>query len=83
MALDSDGGKQYFTVCEMSPLCVLPNLQMAIFITFACYYTFNLEYPSPARNVFFFFQDYILNQPDSNKKSGTYLGVVSDIKRNL
>ena len=32
---------------------------------------------------FLFFQDFILCQPDSAKKSGNYLAIVSDIKRNI
>ena len=73
----------YFVVCEQQVMCKVPNLKTALFIAFASYYCFNLEYPTLAKNVFFFFQDYILDHPDSSKKSGGYLGVVSDIKRNI
>ena len=82
-AIVGDDSFEYFIVCEQQPLCKVPTLQTAIFIAFACYYCFNLEYPTVAKNVFHFFQDYILGQPDSNKKTGSYLGIVSDIKRNL
>ena len=64
-------------------MCKVPNLKTALFIAFASYYCFNLEYLTLAKNVFFFFQDYILGHPDSRKKSGGYPGVVSDIKRNI
>ena len=78
-----ENSSEYFVFCEHKVLCKVPNFQAALFITFASYYAFNLEYPTTAKNIFFFFQDYILAHPDSSKKSGTYLGVVSDIKQNI
>ena len=74
---------QFFVLCEQQVLCKVPTLQVAVFTAFATYYCFNLEYPLEAKNVFAFLQDYILEYPDSNKKSGAYLGIVSDIKRHL
>lgn len=74
---------QYMILCENRSLCKVPTLQTAIFTAFAAYYSFNLEYPVLAKNIFSFFQDYILGHPDSNRKSGAYLAVVSDIKRSL
>ena len=74
---------QYMVLCENKVLCESPSLQVALFLMLAAYYCFNLEYPPMAKNIFSFFQDYILGHPDSNKKSGAYLAVVSDIKRNL
>ena len=50
---------------------------------FFAYYCFNLEYPPMSKDVLYFIQDYILDHPDSRKKSGGYLAIVSDIKRNL
>lgn len=73
----------YFVVCEQQVMCKVANLKTALFITFASYYCFNLEYPTPAKNVLYFFQDYILGHPDSSERSGSYLGVVSGIKRNI
>ena len=58
-----------FVVCEQQVMCKVPNLKTALFIAFASYSCFNLEYPTLAKNVFFFFQDYILGHPDSRKKS--------------
>jgi len=46
---------EYFVVCEQQVLCKVPTFQTALFITFASYYIFNLEYPTLARNVFCFF----------------------------
>ena len=74
---------EYLVLCELYALCKASSLQAALFITFAAYYCFNLEYPQPAKAIYYFFQDYILERPDSNKKSASYLAVVSDIKRNL
>ena len=74
---------EYFVICEQQVLCKVPNFQSALFISFSAFYCFNLEYPTAAKNVLCFFQDYILAHPDSSKKSGAYLGVVSDIKRNI
>lgn len=36
-----------------------------------------------AKNALYFIQDYILDHPNSNKKSGAYLAILSDIKHNL
>ena len=82
-AIVGEGSTQYFVICESKVLCEVPTLQVALFTAFSAYYCFNLEYPASAKNIFCFFQDYILEHPDSNKKSGTYLAMVSDIKRNL
>lgn len=48
---------EYFVFCEQQVMCKVPNLKSALFVTFVSYYYFNLEYPSVAKNVFFFFQD--------------------------
>ncbi len=61
-----EGTVQYFVLCERQVLCKVPTLQVAVFTTFAAYYCFNLEYPSVAKNIFSFLQDYILGHPDSN-----------------
>ena len=82
-AVVGEENTQYFVVCEQLVLFKVTSLRLAIFFTVASYYCFNLEYPTPAKNLFNFLQDYILGQPDSNKKSASYLAVVSDIKRNL
>ena len=74
---------QYFVTCECQVLCKVQTINFALFICFASYYCFNLVYPPPAKNLFNFFQDYILNHPDSCKKSASYLAIVSDIKRCL
>ena len=74
---------QYIVVCEDRMLFKLESLKLALFFTVAAYYCFNLEYPTQAKSVFHFIQDYILGQPDSSKKSATYIAVVSDIHRNL
>lgn len=81
-AIVGEGSTQYF-VCESKVLCEVPTLQAVLFTCFSAYYCFNLEYPVSAKNIFCFFRDYILGHPDSNKKSGTFLAMVSDIKRNL
>lgn len=79
----NDARAQYFIVCEQFTLCELSNLKTALFYMFSAYYIFNLEYPKPAQNVFYFLQDYVLSFPDSLKRPSTYLAVLSDIKRNL
>ena len=79
-ALSGEGGMQYFIICEQRVLCKSPSLDSAIFLTVATYYCYNLEYPAPVKGVLNFFQDY---QPDSSKKTATYLATVSDIKRNV
>ena len=80
---EAGSNSQFFITCEQITLCQVQNFRSALFYMFSCYYIFNLEYPKPAQNVFFFLQDYILSFPDSLKRPSTYLAVVSDIKRNL
>lgn len=82
VAFLGDETVQYFILCERQVLCKLPILQVAQFTTSA-YYCFNLGYPLEGMSMFSFFQDYVLGYPDSNKKSGQYLGVVCDIKHHL
>lgn len=81
VALVGDETTQYFVSCESQVLCKVLTLNIAIFTAFACYYCFNLMYPSAAKNFFYFMQDYVLCHPDSTKKSASYLATVSDIKR--
>ena len=76
-ALIGEEETQYLIICEKSILFKVATIKLAIFFTVAAYYCFNLEYPTPAKNVFNFLQDYILAQPDLNKKSASYLAVVS------
>ena len=78
-----EGVVEYFVICEQQVLCKQFSLPHALFFAFSAYYCFNLEYPPMSKNVLYFIQDYILDNPDSNKKSGGYLAIVSDIKRNL
>ena len=64
-------------------LCEVPTLQDALFFVFAAYYVFNLSCPKETEKIVFFFQDYIIQHPDSVGRSSTYLATVSDIKRNI
>ena len=82
-AVIGEGATEYFIICGQQVVCKLSNLKSAVFIVFSCYYCYNLEYPQQAKNIFYIFQDYILGYPDSAKKTGGYLGVVSDIKRHI
>ena len=82
-AFVSEGATEYMILCENRCLCKCSSLQVALFTSFSAYYCFNLDYPKPAKSLFDFFQDYVFGHPDSSKKSGSYLAVVSDIKRNL
>ncbi len=74
---------QYVVLCEGRSLCIVSTLQVALFLVFSSYYCFNLAYPVPAKNIFYFLQDYVLGHPDSNKKTASYLATVSDIKRHM
>ena len=74
---------EYFVLCENQVLCKVPTLRVAIFTSFSAYYCFNLEYPPNSKNIFYFMQDFVLGHPDSGKKSGLYLAVISDINRNI
>ena len=65
---------------EGQVLCQIPSFQSALFLVFA-YYVFHLDYPKIVRSVFFFFQDYVLAFPDSQKRPSVYLATASDIKK--
>ena len=82
-AFVGDESTQFFIVCEQKVICKATSLQVALFLMFSSYYVFNLQYPKQVRNVFFFFQDYVLSQPDSFKRPTPYISVVSDIKRGM
>ena len=82
-AILGEESAQYFIICEQRVFCKMSTLPMALFVAFSLYYCLNLEYPVQAKNILAFVQDFILCQPDSGKKSGGYLAVVSDIKRNI
>lgn len=77
-AFKGEDATENFVICEQRVLCKLCSIQSALFISFAAYYCFNLEYPIIIKNILYFIQDYI---PDSNKKSAAYIAIVSDIKR--
>ena len=83
VALKGEENTQYFISCECHVLCKVSSLKLAIFTAFSSYYIFNLKYPPSVKNLLCFLQDYMLEHPDSTKKSATYLAVVSDIKRCL
>lgn len=82
-AIIGEESNQYFIICEQQVFCKMSTLSLALFAAFSLYYCLNLEYPVQAKNIFSFVQDFILCQPDSGKKAGGYLAVVSDIKRNI
>ena len=73
--------KQFFVLIEKEVLCEVPCLSTALFVAFAAYYVFNLEYPKPVKNILYFFQDFIVKHPDSRDRNGTYLAITSDINR--
>jgi len=52
----SDGAEEYFIICEQRVLCKVPTLKVAIFLTLAAYYCFNLEYPKQGKGVLTFLQ---------------------------
>ena len=81
--LASSPRKLYFIICEQAVLCEVADFEQALFVTFSCYYCFNLDYPIKAKNVLSFLQDFILEHPEATKKPASYLAIVSDIKRNL
>ena len=72
---------QFFIMCEQKIVCKVDCLQNALFLVFSAYYVFNLEYPNNAKSILYFIQDYILSSPDTGKRLGSYLAVVSDIQR--
>lgn len=72
---------QYFVFAENDIICEVNSLSAAVITFFSCYYVFHLIYPKEIKNVLLFFQDYLLQRPDSQKRSATYLAVAADIKR--
>ena len=74
---------KYLVICEQKEIAIVSSLESALYMAFSLYYCFNLQYPEKAKWMYFFLQDYILEQPDRSVKSATYLSVTSDIKRAL
>ena len=74
-----DGAEEYFIICKRRMICKGPSLKAVIFIAFATYYSFNLEYPKQCREILTFMQNYLLQSPDSNKRRATYLSISTDI----
>ena len=74
---------QFFVIAENEIIGEYPCFQDALFFCFAAYYVFHLQYPAQVKNMFYFFQDFIVRHPDSHDRNGTYLATTSDIKRNL
>ena len=72
----SESNKQYFMLMEQTVLCEVPSLPQALFVAFGCYYVYNLEYPTKASNIFFFFQDYLLGYLDSYVSKGYVSGII-------
>ena len=82
-AMISESNKQYFVLMEQTVLCEVQSLPSTFYWLWLLYYVYNLEYPTKASNIFFFFQDYLLGYPDSLKRPSSYIAVVSDIKKDL
>ena len=72
---------QYFVLMEQGTLCQVPSFQFALFVMFAVYYVFHLEYPRPVVNILYFLQDFVLSFHDSTKRPGPYLSVAADIRK--
>ena len=75
--------RQFFIFVEQSVLCEAPDIQSALYLWFASFYVFNLEYDKNAKHLSFFFQDVILGIPDTNKRGASYIAVVSDLKARI
>ena len=75
-AMIHESNKQYFVLMEQTVLCEVPSLPKALSVAFGCYYVYNLEYPTKASNIFFFFQDYLLGYPDSYVSKGYVGGII-------
>ena len=79
--LESEGTPIYYIVCEQKVFLKANSFSDALYYCFAVYYSFNLEYPRQAHNVLCFFQDCILNYPDSGECTTSYVTIVTDINR--
>ena len=54
VVLSSTTKKQFLILVEKEVLCEVPCFSMALFVSFASYYIFNLEYPKQVK-IFYFF----------------------------
>ena len=71
---------KFMVFVENTALCQCSTLPSAIFLMFAAYYSFFLNYSTQAKSFMCFLQDYIFCYPDSTDRSASYL---ADIKHNL
>ena len=74
---------QYFIGVEQAILVEVGDLTAALYMWFAAFYIFNLEYDKNAKSFGWFFQDVILGLPDSNRRAASYVAIVSDLKARL
>ena len=74
---------EYYIICEQEVLCTTSSFCDALFLLFASYYTFNLEYPKQVQNILFFLQDHVLSFPDNLSRPINYVTVVTDVKKHL
>jgi hypothetical protein len=76
-----DGDLVYFLFVEQTVLCTVNSFVKALFLWFALYYVFNLEYEKNSKDLCLFFQELVFGLPDNLcKKSSTYLSISTDIQ---
>jgi len=59
-----NGIPEYVIILERKKYAKVSSLETAIYFAFSLYYCLNLEYPTEAKWIFSFFQDFILEEPD-------------------
>ena len=69
-------------MCEQKEVTKITTVQTALFTVFSLYYCLHLQYPDEAKWIYYFFQDFILQQPDRSTKSATYIGHKASIAIN-
>ena len=74
-----DGESQFFIFVEQKVFCTVNSFAKSVFIWFAVFYVFNLEYEKNIKDVCIFFQEFVFGLPCNSRKTSTYMSVTTDI----
>ena len=77
-----DGNSTYYWFAEQRVLCEAPSFMKLLFLWFSVYYVFHLCYCPPLKDLCTFIQEFVFGLPCSDKRSTSYLTIVTDIQRN-
>ena len=79
----SDERQDYFIFVEKQVLCSVKSFTRALMLWFALHYIFNLLYCKQAKELSWFFQEFIFELPFTGKKTRSYLAITTDVRNHV